>query len=246
MAARRDHDCRYALSGCRPEPVRPLADTFPPTAFRIKRLYLDGTRIAGLNAFGTAAKTIILKDYDPKEPIDRSRVSTTAEQRTRALRWLNQTKPRDTEDRVFRLWGLKYAGASPKDLAAAAEDLLRTQRLDGGWSQLDDSSDPAKVRDDRAPETPLSAHSSDAYSTGSALVALRLAGGLATNRPAYCRAVQFLIQSQCNDGSWFVKSRSRPFQTYFESGFPHGADQFVSAAASGWAVAALALACPSP
>ena len=43
--------------------------------------------------------------------------------------------------------------------------------------------------------------------------------------------------------SW---SRSKPFQPYFESGFPHGKDQFVSMAASGWATVALALACPGP
>jgi hypothetical protein len=41
-----------------------------------------------------------------------------------------------------------------------------------------------------------------------------------------------------------VASRSLAFQTYFESGFPYGKDQFISAAASGWAAAALALALP--
>jgi hypothetical protein len=44
------------------------------------------------------------------------------------------------------------------------------------------------------------------------------------------------------DGSWLVRSRSRPFQTYFETGFPHGKDQWISSAATGWATAALALA----
>jgi hypothetical protein len=41
-----------------------------------------------------------------------------------------------------------------------------------------------------------------------------------------------------------VKSPSRPFQPYFESGFPHAPDQFISAVGSGWATAALVLACP--
>ena len=41
-----------------------------------------------------------------------------------------------------------------------------------------------------------------------------------------------------------MKSRSKPFQPYYESGFPHGKDQFISISASGWATAALALACP--
>ena len=40
---------------------------------------------------------------------------TVATQRARALQWL-ATKPMETEDRVFRLWGLKYAGAPPSHL----------------------------------------------------------------------------------------------------------------------------------
>jgi len=38
-----------------------------------------------------------------------------------------------------------------------------------------------------------------------------------------------------------VKSRAIPFQPFFESGFPHGHDQWVSMAASNWATTALAL-----
>jgi hypothetical protein len=87
---------------------------------------------------------------------------------------------------------------------------------------------------------------SDAYATGSVLMALHLAGALSTNDPAYRRGVEYLIRTQRSDGSWFVKSRSKPFQPYFESGFPHGKDQFISAAATAWAVGAIALACPSP
>ena len=49
----------------------------------------------------------------------------------------------------------------------------------------------------------------------------------------------FLLGDQRADGSWLVKSRSKPFQTYFETGFPHGKDQFISTTATGWAVLAL-------
>jgi hypothetical protein len=57
--------------------------------------------------------------------------------------------------------------------------------------------------------------------------------------------VDFLLKTQREDGSWLVRSRSKPFQTYFESGFPHGKDQFISMAATGWATAALSLALPA-
>jgi squalene cyclase len=75
-------------------------------------------------------------------------------------------------------------------------------------------------------------------------VVLHQAGGLPVSDAVYQRGVKFLLQSQREDGSWYVKSRSRPFQTYYESGFPHGKDQFISIAASSWAATALALACP--
>ncbi|MGE3808721.1 MAG: prenyltransferase/squalene oxidase repeat-containing protein [Gemmataceae bacterium] len=139
--------------------------------------------------------------------------------------WLLKTPATDTEERVFRLWALRIAGADDKAIEQARDELLKTQRDDGGFSQTD------KLE-------------SDAYATGSALVALHEAGGLDTGSPAYQRGLQFLVKSQQDDGSWYVKSRSRPFQTYFESGFPHEKDQFISITASGWAVAALALAEP--
>ncbi|MCA9048735.1 MAG: hypothetical protein KDA89_08400, partial [Planctomycetaceae bacterium] len=52
-------------------------------------------------------------------------------------------------------------------------------------------------------------------------------------------AVQFLLNTQCEDGSWHVVTRAEGFQPYYESGFPHGEDQFISIAASAWAVIAL-------
>src|SRR5207237_2768547 len=103
----------------------------------------------------------------------------------------------------------------------AVADLLRTQRPDGGWSQLDGPAGPPKTKEDKGGGAPSrdakSAHASDAYATGSTLVALHLAGGMATARPVYRRGLAFLIRTQRDDGSWFVKSRSHPFQAYFES-----------------------------
>jgi outer membrane protein assembly factor BamB len=153
--------------------------------------------------------------------VQRERVTERIEQ---ARRWLIANEAKDTEDRVFRLWGLRLAVADESEVQKARTELLNTQRADGGWAQLSDLE-------------------SDSYATGSALVALHEASGLPTTDPAYQRGLRFLIRTQLEDGSWYVKSRSKPFQEYFESGFPHGTDQFISIAASSWAATALALAC---
>ncbi len=204
--------------------------------------------LRGVEAFGVSNDATSPKS--DANPAGRSQQRVAGEPwRARALAWLKEAKPRETEDRVFRLWGLKHIGASHEDIAAATTDLLRTQRPDGGWSQLDEVPIPAKaVQTKGLPgSSPAAARerASDAYATGSALVALHQAGDVAIDLPAFQRGLAFLIRSQRDDGSWFVKSRSHPFQKYFESGFPHGPDQFISAAASAWAVAALALATPS-
>ncbi len=149
-----------------------------------------------------------------------------AAQRIEAARtWLRQAAPRDTEDRVFRLLALHLLEAEAEAIQAATQDLLRTQREDGGWGQID--------------EQP-----SDPYATATALVALHLAGDIAVDDKAYQRGLHYLLHTQHDDGSWHVATRSRPIQVYFESGFPHGKDQFISIAASSWATTALALALP--
>jgi hypothetical protein len=81
---------------------------------------------------------------------------------------------------------------------------------------------------------------SDAFATGQALAALHESGALPADDPAYRRGVAYLLSTQLADGSWLVKSRSTPFQPHFESGFPHGPDQWVSMAATNWAIRALA------
>jgi hypothetical protein len=84
---------------------------------------------------------------------------------------------------------------------------------------------------------------SDAYATGQALQALRLAG-IAVTAANYKKGVDYLLKTQREDGSWFVESRGFGFQPYREYGFPHGRSQFISAAATSWAVMALAPAIP--
>jgi glycogen debranching enzyme len=128
-----------------------------------------------------------------------------------------------TEDHALRLLGLSWSGASKDVVRASARALLAAQRSDGGWSQL-------------------SSLTSDAYATGQALVALAESGAMMTSDAVYKRGVDFLLKTQFADGSWFVKSRAIPLQPHFESGFPFGRDQFISAAGTNWAAHALALA----
>jgi Squalene-hopene cyclase C-terminal domain len=149
-----------------------------------------------------------------------------AKRRDAVRGWLLKTLADDTEDRVFRLLALKEAGAQDEAIRQAAQALVRRQRPDGSWGQLIDLP-------------------GDAYATGSALFALHEAGGLKTDDPEYRYGLWFLLRTQRKDGTWYLKSRSKPFQPYYESGFPYGKDQFISASASGWATAALAAACES-
>ena len=97
-----------------------------------------------------------------------------------------------------------------------------TQRPDGGWADVD-----------TLPSGP--------YATGEALVALHDAG-MAAGDAAYQRGVQYLLKTQLTDGSWYAKTRSLPVQPYFDVGFPHGVDQWISACATSWSTMALALA----
>jgi N-acyl-D-amino-acid deacylase len=75
-------------------------------------------------------------------------------------------------------------------------------------------------------------------------VALQVAG-VQTADAAFQRGLKFLLDTQQEDGSWYVRSRALAFQPYFDNGYPHGYDQWISAAGAGWATAALSLAAPA-
>jgi hypothetical protein len=165
--------------------------------------------LRALKSFGTAAQ---------KERI--------AQRTAQVRQWTLKAPARETEDLVFRLRTLHVAGAAPEEIRRAVQELLKTQRADGGWAQLPDLE-------------------SDAYATGTALVALHQAGGVPTTAPAFRNGLRFLLAKQLPDGSWHVETRSTPIQTYYESGYPHGEDQFISITAAGWATTALALALPA-
>ncbi len=85
---------------------------------------------------------------------------------------------------------------------------------------------------------------SDAFTTALAMLALQ-SPGLPVSDAAYQKGVQYLLNTQLEDGSWHVRSRAAGFQPYFDAGYPHGVDQWISAASSSLATIALSLATPS-
>jgi N-acyl-D-amino-acid deacylase len=138
---------------------------------------------------------------------------------TKGKDWLLKHEPKDTEDSAFHLRGLATVKANDARIEKARAKLLRQQNGDGSWSQL-----PSLK--------------GDAYATGLVLTSLR-ASGLPTDHEAFRKGVQFLLKTQLPDGSWKVTTRSRPVQVFFDNGDPHGKSQFISFAATGWALQAL-------
>ncbi len=118
----------------------------------------------------------------------------------KAQDWLAKQQAIETDERVMRLLGLYWSGATSDLLTSAAAELLADQRDDGGWAQT------AELK-------------SDAYATGEALYALVESRQLALTDPAFLAGVDYLLRTQLADGSWHVKSRSKPFQTYSKATF---------------------------
>ncbi len=134
--------------------------------------------------------------------------------------WLTHTVPLENEEKVFQLLGLLWSNADKDFIEHQAAKLLQEQREDGGWAQL-------------------KTLASDAYATGQVLYTLNQTGKLEPDDPAYQKGISFLLKTQFEDGSWEVQSRSFPVVPYVYSGFPHGKNQFISAAATNWAIMAL-------
>ena len=166
----------------------------------------------------TAISLRALQLYAP--PADKAAYQKSIEL---AAGWLARAKSKVTDDRSWRLIGLAWAGKKDA-VQTAMKELLEVQRADGGWGDI-------------------ASMDSTAYSTGKSLVALQ-AAGMPASDPAYQRGVKFLLTTQQEDGSWYVKTRALAFQPYFDSGFPNGFDQYISTAGSNWATMALTLASP--
>ena len=137
----------------------------------------------------------------------------------RAREWLAKNKPESTEDAAFRLLGLVWTNAEAPQIEAASRDLLALQKPGSGWRQS-------------------SNYQPDAYATGEAIYALRVAG-----KDAPLSAIKFLTSSQAEDGTWHVHTRmlspADVSPRYFTTGFPYAKDEYISYAGSVWAVMGL-------
>jgi N-acyl-D-amino-acid deacylase len=138
-----------------------------------------------------------------------------------AKQFFKQCTPASQEDRISRLWALHLLEFPAEAIIEARDAVLTAQRDDGGWAQLDTMQ-------------------SDAYATGMTLCVLLMTGGQPTD-VACRRGLEYLLETQLDDGSWHVSTRSKPVQVYFDNGDPHGKDQFISTPASCWALVALAM-----
>ena len=142
----------------------------------------------------------------------------------KARDWLMSAQRASAEDRAMRLLGLTWTKASQSAVKVAIHEIVSRQSVTGGWSQLDQL-EP------------------DAYATGLSLFALHEAG-IPVSDDVYRNGVKFLLTTQYPDGSWLVRTRAFPVQPYFESGFPFGRHQWISAAGTAWATRAIALTLP--
>jgi ankyrin repeat protein len=176
----------------------------------------------------------------PRAPMESSSISRTAlailalktygwparsrefdERIGRARTWLLAAKAGTSYEQADRIMGLKAAGVPDSELEKSAQALLKEQHSDGGWAQ-----NPYLQ--------------SDAYATGLVLSTLYKAGFIKPGDSAYQSGVRYLLDEQRPDGSWPVHSRSPKLQPYFQSAFPYDHNQWISAAATAYAVMALA------
>lgn len=134
-----------------------------------------------------------------------------------AAQWLEAQPARNVDELGMKLLGLRWGHASQDSIAKAAKALAAAQLPNGSFSG-----------NKHMPGDP--------YSTGFALFALREGARRPATDPAIVKAARWLRAEQRPDASWYQKSRAPKFQPYFESGFPHGQDQWISAAATAWAV----------
>jgi prenyltransferase/squalene oxidase-like repeat protein len=141
--------------------------------------------------------------------------------------WLEQAQTDQQQELTFQLLGMHWCGSNKDQKNKIAQKLESMQNEDGGWSQL----------------TTLK---SDAYATGQILYALYESGMAKTDDPVYQKGLSYLLKTQNERGAWVLETRSFPIQPPMTADFPpYNRHEFISAAASNWAVMALMNALPN-
>ena len=214
----------YTLHALQSNKYPPDAITDAMVGYILARQFTDGrwpreeasrAPVQDGDFYRVALATSALRTYGPP-----SLKSEIDERMARTRQWLMATQPQSTDDAAMRLLGLKHTGAPQTNVQASAKSLLSLQRPDGGWGGNPNME-------------------SDAFATSEVLCALVDAGVITARDPLYQKGVQFLLGTRAKDGSWHVASRAPKFQPYFESGFPYGHDQWISAAATARSVVVL-------
>src|SRR6266496_2796995 len=145
---------------------------------------------------------------------------------TKTRQWLEHVQTDQQQELAFQLLGMHWCGSNNDQKNKIAGKLRSMQNADGGWSQL-----PTLK--------------SDAYATGQILYALYLSGMIKTDDAVYQKGLDYLLKTQNEKGAWIVATRSFAIQPPMTSDFPpYDHDEFISAAASNWAVMALMNALP--
>jgi len=140
--------------------------------------------------------------------------------------WLETTNAAQQQELAFQLLGMHWCGSDAGQKRKVAATLVSMQNADGGWSQLP------------------TMHS-DAYATGQTLYALFESGMITPSDAVYQKGISYLLKSQDETGAWIVETRAYAIQPFVNSDFPpYDENQFISAAASNWAVMALLNALP--
>jgi hypothetical protein len=129
--------------------------------------------------------------WEPSVPADPQEAAAARAAREKAADWLGKATPTETtQSAALRLLLDIRSGKPAAQLLPKIDQLLSRQNSDGGWSQLADLP-------------------SDAYATGQTLWVLSFAG-LDANRVEIRRAVEFLVATQRDDGSWPMVPRNHP------------------------------------
>ena len=219
----------YVLLGLDAEGYKPDLSTDAVAMFIQSHQMADGHWADGpearppLCADGVTQTALAMRGlqlYAP--PVEKAAFAKSIE---RAATWIGEYQPRTNYDLAWRLQGLVWGGKSKEAILKARKDLLAAQKADGGWSDI-------------------ASMESGAFTTGLAMIALQ-SSGLPVSDAAYQRGVRYLLGTQLEDGSWHVRTRAAGFQPYFDNGFPHGVDQWISAAGTSLATPALSLAAPA-